>query len=465
MKLKRAIKIICAVTVSLFFIHFFDSIPVNVKGVEFIINLKLSWRGLTSLALPPLGVLKTATHKAPVQINIILQNINLDFIKSILDSALDRKDLILLFQKQLHNTLYILAVKTALLGFLGGAFGGIVFRLKNKEIIQCGVAGLLIAIFLLSSVFLTFNMDAFNTPEYFGTLKAAPWIIGLLNKGISQINELGKQLQNMSDNISTVFSQMDSIDPIEGNNEIIRVLHVTDIHNNPAAYDFMEQVVKNFKVGFIIDTGDITDYGTALEDMIIKNLEKLPVKYVFISGNHDSQSVINMLKDIKNVIVLNNKMINIDGINILGFSDPASMTGDIEPPDEMKIMEQNMRINEWFDISHSEPDILAVHNPKITENLIGRDPVILNGHTHKLNIFESKWSVVINAGSTGAAGIRGFQTDSDVPYSAVVLYFEKPQNNQKARLIASDVIKISNLKAGFQVERIFFNQDQGGNTP
>jgi putative phosphoesterase len=463
MNLKKAIKIMCAVMGSLFFIHFFDSLIVNVSGMEFIINLKLSWKGYTSIVLPPLGVLKATTHKAPVQINIVLQNINLDFIKSILDVAPNKRELILMFKNQINHTLYILAAKTVLLGLLGAAFGGIVLRLKNKEVVLCSVIGLLITILLLTSVFATYNMDAFNTPEYSGTLKAAPWIINLLNKGISQINELGQQLKNMSDNISTVFSKMDGIGPIDGNDEVIRVLHVSDIHNNPAAYDFMEQVVKNFKVDFIIDTGDITDYGTPLENMIIKNLAKLSVKYIYVSGNHDSQSVINMLKKAKNVAVLDGKMINIDGINVLGFSDPASKTGDIEPPDEMKIMEQNLKIHEWLDISHSEPDILAVHNPKITENIIGRVPVILNGHTHKLNLFQRDGSIVINAGTTGAAGIRGFQTNSDIPYSAVLLYFKKPGNNQKTGLMAADVIKISNLKTGFQVERVFFNR--GGRTP
>jgi hypothetical protein len=87
----------------------------------------------------------------------------------------------------------------------------------------------------------------------------------------------------------------------------------------------------------------------------------------------------------------------------------------------------------------------------------------LNGHTHKLNLFQRDGSIVINAGTTGAAGIRGFQTNSDIPYSAVLLYFKKPGNNQKTGLMAADVIKISNLKTGFQVERVFFNR--GGRTP
>lgn len=463
MNLKKALKITCAAIGSLFFIHLFDSLTVNVSGMEFIINLKLSLKGFTSIVLPPLGVLRAATHNAPVQISVVLQSINLDFIKSILDVAQDKVELILMFKNQLKHVLFFLTAKTILLGLLGSALGGFILKLKKKEFFLCLLTGFLITIMLLIPLFATYDMDAFNTPEYSGTLKAAPWIIGLLNKGISQINELGQQIKNMSDSISTVFSKMDDIDPVDGSDKIVRVLHVSDIHNNPVAYDLMEQVVKNFKVDFIIDTGDITDYSTPLEDMVIKNLAKLSVKYIYVSGNHDSQNVIDMLKKIKNVVLLDGKMINIDGINVLGFSDPASKNADIKPPDEMKIMEQSLKISEWLDISESAPDILAVHNPKITDNLIGRIPVILNGHTHRLNIFQKQGSIVINAGTTGAAGIRGLQTKSDVPYSAVLLYFKKPGDNyQRTALVAADIIKISNLKAGFQVERLFFNQ--GGHT-
>ena len=57
-----------------------------------------------------------------------------------------------------------------------------------------------------------------------------------------------------------VFSRMDSLASTE--ESVVRVLHVSDIHNNPVAFDFMEQIINNFNVDFVIDTGDITDYGT-----------------------------------------------------------------------------------------------------------------------------------------------------------------------------------------------------------
>jgi hypothetical protein len=103
--------------------------------------------------------------------------------------------------------------------------------------------------------------------------------------------------------------------------------------------------------------------------------------------------------------------------------------------------------------------ILAVHNPKSTKGISGLVPLILNGHVHKTSLKEENNSLIINAGTTGAAGIRGIQSKGDIPYSAVLLYFKKSEVLEKPQLFSADIIKISNFKAGFQVERIFFDQE------
>lgn len=266
------------------------------------------------------------------------------------------------------------------------------------------------------------HVTAFDKPEYFGTLRAAPWLIDIWNKGISQINVLREQLKSMSEGISMVFSRMDSVASTE--ESMVRVLHVSDIHNNPAAFDFMEQIVQNFNVDFIIDTGDITDYGTYLEDMVIKNLSNLQVKYIFVAGNHDSPNTLEMLEAIDNVIVLDGEMINVKGINVLGFSDARSKTLAIDSSDDMDNLRLKFAIREKLYNLEEKPDILAVHDPQASAALTGFVPIILNGHVHSASLKEENRSLVINAGSSGAAGIRGIQSKADIPYSAVLLYFK-----------------------------------------
>ena len=460
MNWKRAFVIlICSVLGPLTFIHIFDSIMVNLQGMELVLSFKLALKGSTTINLPPIGILKAYTHTAPIAVNIMLQNIDLDLIKVIIDRIHDKNELFLLFREDVIRAVQILAVKTVALGMTGATFAAFFLKLKKKEFMVCIFISLLLVIALLSSVYITYDIMAFDKPEYFGTLKAAPWLIGIWNKGLSQINELGQQLKNMSDGISMVFSRMDNLASTE--ESMVRVLHVSDIHNNPAAFEFMEQIIKNFNVDFVIDTGDITDYGTFLEDMVIKQLSQLPVDYIFVAGNHDSPKTLELLKTVDNVTILDGEITTIKGIDILGFSDVVSDTTDIVPSGEAEIMKLYLKIREKLYSLNKMPDILVVHNPKSTESLSGLVPIILNGHVHKASLKEENNSLIINAGTTGAAGIRGLQSKGEIPYSAVLLYFNKSKGLEKPQLFAADIIKISNIKAGFQVERIFFDQEDG----
>ncbi|NLZ51781.1 MAG: metallophosphoesterase, partial [Thermoanaerobacteraceae bacterium] len=222
-----------------------------------------------------------------------------------------------------------------------------------------------------------------------------------------------------------------------------------------------EQIVQNFNVDFVIDTGDITDYGTILEDMVIKNLSKLPVEYIFVAGNHDSPNTIEMISAVDNVTILDGEMIDVKGINVLGFPDARSMTLNIDSSDERDNLKLNLIIRDKLCTLDKMPDILAVHDPEATESLTGLAPVIINGHVHKASLKEENGTLIINAGTTGAAGIRGIQSKKDVPYSAILLYFKSDETLKKPQLFAADIIKIYNLKAGFQVERIFLDQEDG----
>lgn len=63
MSWKRAFTIfICSVIGPLTFIHLFDSIMVNLQGMEFVLGLKLALKGSTTINIPPIGILKAYTH-------------------------------------------------------------------------------------------------------------------------------------------------------------------------------------------------------------------------------------------------------------------------------------------------------------------------------------------------------------------------------------------------------------------
>jgi 3',5'-cyclic AMP phosphodiesterase CpdA len=60
----------------------------------------------------------------------------------------------------------------------------------------------------------------------------------------------------------------------------LRVLHISDLHLNPTAYDIVESVVEQFGVDVVVDTGDSTDLGTTAELPYVDAIGRLDVPYV-----------------------------------------------------------------------------------------------------------------------------------------------------------------------------------------
>ena len=179
-------------------------------------------------------------------LKIVLQNVDIDVIKAIIDSIHDKNELISLIKEDALNAIKI-CCKNLTSKHLRNIFCCICIKIKKRFYLlhhnQYSTSYYNIVL-----DFLSYNVTAFDKPEYFGTLRAAPWLIDIWNKGISQINVLREQLKSMSEGISMVFSRMDSVASTE--ESMVRVLHVSDIHNNPAAFDFMEQIVQNFQCRF-----------------------------------------------------------------------------------------------------------------------------------------------------------------------------------------------------------------------
>ena len=117
---------------------------------------------------------------------------------------------------------------------------------------------------------------------------------------------------------------------------------------------------------------------TPLENLVIKEISKLPVKFFFVTGNHDSNSTVDLFEEVENAVVLNGQEVDLGGIRLLGFSDPISKSDDIKSPDILQTVKLNMHIQEQ--LSHGNiPDILATILRLPTTG--GKVPVILNGHT------------------------------------------------------------------------------------
>ena len=96
------------------------------------------------------------------------------------------------------------------------------------------------------------------------------------------------QLAKLVTNVSRLYDVTSTLPAYRPDPSTVRVLFVSDLHLNPAAWDVIRSVTEQFDIDVIVDAGDISDHGSAAENAFIDPISTLGVPYVWVRGNHDS---------------------------------------------------------------------------------------------------------------------------------------------------------------------------------
>ena len=432
----------------------FSASRFSVGAFEFSVELIPFQRGDTVIFIPPVGELRAATHWLPLAVKFTLLNVDLENLVSGLESLSALPDISFL-EEQLHSRLhYYLLRNSAIIFACGGGAVYLVSRMRNLK--RALLGGLLASVLFVAlfgiTVIRPYNLEAFETPQYRGAISAAPWVVNLSRQTLTTIKTLGRQLELMTANLHDLSLQLDQVrlnEPYSGP----KVLHVSDIHNNPAAFDFIEKVVSSFAIDLIIDTGDLTDYGTELETELVSRVSSLPVLYLFVPGNHDSPRIIEALRR-SEAVVLENETIELNGLLIGGVADPSAESPHMAVAPEQDLGEAGAAAYAQFFAAGAIPDVIAVHNPLLGTPFTGLSAAILSGHTHRAEVRFERGSALINAGTAGAAGIRGLQSPQDNPYSMVVLYFDRDETGRSFPVMA-DLLSVQQYHDSFTLKRYY----------
>ncbi len=448
--------LIAAIVGTLLIVSLFAKTSFHINSLQFRLGLALFDHGMTEMIIPPVGSISANTHDTPLKFTISLEHIDVEMLREIMGKGYNQQKAVSAFNEQLQKILKVFFARVLFLAVVGGSFG--IFLLRAKKV-STYVVGSLIGLTLMGALvmgtYITYDVHAFRTPKYEGIIQMAPWMINFAEEALGKIEKLGDQMEVMANNLYQLYSKVDKLGPVSEDEKGIHILQVSDIHNNPAAYDFIRGVVKNFDVDAIVDIGDLSDFGTPLEAKILNQIKTITIPYIIIvSGNHDSPQIVETLKKIDNVSVLEGNITNLLGLRVLGIGDPAAVSNRVTPPNVEISQKYISRLNNALE-KYKPVDMLMVHNPGIAHAFSGQVPVILHGHDHQLKIEEEKDSIIIDAGTSGAAGIRGLYTSNEVPYSVVLLHFRRKEGLIK--LTAADSIKVFNLRTGFELKRTIFN--------
>jgi predicted phosphodiesterase len=415
-----------------------------------------SLHGGTKVAIPPLGALSLNSHDGPAHLAIRIGSLDQARAEAIVSSpngfALASQDAV----SDLSNDVIQLGLRTVGIAVLGSLLlATLVFR-NPRRVAWAGGLSLAVTAGTLGMAAATFRPKAIEEPKYEGILVNAPAVVGDARSIASRYSEYTAQLQRLVSNVTKLYTTVSSVPVYQPDPNTIKVLHISDMHLNPAAWSVVSTVVKQFDINMVIDTGDIVDWGSGPETSYVSSIAGLGVPYVFIRGNHDSGTTAAAVAKNRNAIVLDNTVRTVDGLTIAGVGDPR-FTPDKEtaPPgsDETDATrEQVIASGELLAGTirdHRSPvDIALVHDPASADPLATTCPLVLAGHLHEREMYtlprpagapaDAPQTTMMVEGSTGGAGLRGLQKKEPLPLEMSVLYF----NNTDRKLQAYDNITV-----------------------
>jgi predicted MPP superfamily phosphohydrolase len=367
----------------------------------------------------------------------------------------------------LRSAVVQLAWRTAGVAIAGAALTSLIVLRRRREpaiaaavtaVVLAGTAGLGAA---------TWRPEALSQPTYTGLLVNANSLIGDAQDIVARFDAYRASLEDLVANVGSLYSTISALPSPGGTDETVALLHVSDLHLNPAGFDLMRQVVDQFQVDGVLDTGDITDWGSAPENQLIGSVGQLGVPYVYIRGNHDSAATASLIAAQPNATVLAGTATTVAGIEIVGVADPRftpdKTTGDDDTSDDV-LVQTGVTLAEVAEEQPTPPAIAMVHDPKQAPPLEGVVPLILAGHTHDRKVSElDEGSRLMVEGSTGGAGLRGLEGEYPEPLTCTVLYLDP----DTGALRAYDEITLGGLgetEVTIQRTVVPLSEDGGGET-
>lgn len=404
--------------------------------------------GGTRLEVPPAGELEAATHPVPVRLTVRLERVDVDGLELLAEAA--RGDVARALVREAQRAAGYVAARTLALGLVGGTVLPALLGVRARPAVLLGAAcGLGTAAALAGLTAATYDLGAFARPRFTGALEGAPWLIGAVEESLARWPQVEARLQALAAHLLLLFQRLDALPPLAAPPAELTVLVVADVHNNPVGVELILRAAALFGADLVLDAGDLTDYGTALEGRLLQRLAELEVPYVLVPGNHDGPTALARLEQVPNVVVLRQGVVRVGPLRIAGLADPSSASTDPREPTPAEVAAAQAALERA--LAGTTADVLVVHHPEIGRPFFGRVPLLVTGHTHRQRVRVHGGAVWIDPGSTGAAGIRGLQAGGAIPYGLALAHLGRDAAGW--RVVAVDTVRVEAAELGYRVER------------
>ncbi|MFP5220210.1 MAG: metallophosphoesterase [Actinomycetes bacterium] len=411
------------------------------------LGLRPAFTGSTTVDVPPLGRLELDTHDGPVRLGVEVAALRADAAREVVANPASLRNLGAEVQTDLRAGVGELVLRTVLVTVAGATvLGLLVFRRQWGRVAACAGTGLGLLAVTGGIAAITYDDRALAQPRYSGLLASAPAAVGDVEDLLARFDVYQLQLGRLVANVSELYAATSTLPVFVADDDTLKMLHVSDLHLNPAAFDVIDSTVRQFGVDVVVDTGDINDWGSPPERAFIEGIGRLDVPYVFVRGNHDSLTTQAAVEAQPNATVLDSdEVVEVAGVRFLGLGDPRftpdKRTRDDDAPEAL-LLGVGERLRDAVD-PDDPPDIVAVHDPIAARPLMGEVPLVLAGHRHERVDESEDGTRLLVQGSTGGAGLRALEGEEPTPITLTVLYLDRDTR----RLQAYDDITLGGLGA------------------
>jgi predicted MPP superfamily phosphohydrolase len=406
-----------------------------VGPVETRMSVRPAWTGDTVVRLAPLGTLRLDSHDGPLQVVVDVQQLNVADTRRIFANPASLRGLDARLIEDIRDGTRRLAIRSILAAAAGATvLGALVFRSRLRRAAVSGGLAFAVTASGVAAAGLTLNPQSLAEPRYTGLLTSAPTVVGDARNIVGRFTDYSEELAALVTNVSRLYDVTSTLPAYTPDPTTIRLLHVADLHLNPAAWEVIRSVTHQYDIDVIVDSGDIVDHGSGPENRYVEGIATLGVPYVYVRGNHDSQATERAVRRQRGAVVLTGKPVDVGGLRLLGDGDPR-FTPDraVEAPSDDRVREMGSRLAFEARASQQPVDFAVVHDPTAAEPLDGTVPLILAGHTHRRStkLLEGGTRLFVQ-GSTGGAGLRALEPSEPTPVQCSVLYIDRSTKKLQA---------------------------------
>lgn len=422
------------------------------------LNLQLSPGGGSVLNLPPFGQVEFDSHTGPVQLAASVVSVDEQAAAALVRDGASLDEVAAQAPAETRGAVIRAALLATLCSLLGAALIGWALSRRRIRALQAVAVAVIPIVVTTVLAGITFNPNAARQPEFTGLLSRAPYLAGQGRDMLTRLESYRSGIADMVTAVSTVYAQSEDLPVLPADDRMITVLHISDVHLNPQAYDLTTRLITQFGVDVVADTGDVTSWGTAVESRTLSRIGRLGVPYVFVRGNHDSRATAAAVAAQRGAVVLEQSSAVVAGLRFAGIGD-ASFTPDGGDAAALSSMDVAGATAEKLSgllrnsSRRDQPvDVAMIHNASHPESLYGETPLVLSGHMHRrsTSVDQATGTRVMVQGSTGGAGltsgaVENLERSRPAALEATLLYFSPREGATAPELLAWDDVTVGGL--------------------